>query len=243
MRTTLEICCGNWESVCAAVQGGADRIELCSALPLGGITPTIGLLKQVKETFPTLPTHVLIRPREGDFVYTPEEIRAMLTDIHLCRQAGAQGIVSGALLPSGEIDVPATRLLIEAAQACSFTFHRAFDHTNDLPVALETLINLGCTRLLTSGGASTAWQGMEKLSQLVKQAAGRLIVMAGAGISPTNARTIVKETGVTEIHASCTVKQRSSNDQAPSLGKADEGTIWVTQAQRVKELKNAIIDI
>ena len=146
--------------------------------------------------------HVLIRPREGDFVYDEAEAETMLGDIRLAHQLGADGVVIGALTRDGDIDMPLCSRLIDAAQDMQVTFHRAFDHARDPFQALEDIIALGCTRLLTSGQAPTAETGIPLLRQLVLQANGRIIIMPGAGVSPTNARCILDATGATEIHGS-----------------------------------------
>ncbi len=198
---TLEVCAGDLASAQAAAQGGAHRIELCSALELDGLTPSPALIEAARR-IEGLRLHILIRPREGDFVYSEAETNTMLRDIRLARQLGADGVVIGALTPEGDIDLPSCRRLIEAAQGLPVTFHRAFDRARHPLQALEDIIALGCTRLLTSGQASTAEAGIPLLRQLVLQARGRLIVMPGAGVTPANARLILDATGATEIHGS-----------------------------------------
>ncbi len=197
----LEVCAGDLASAHAAAQGGAQRIELCSSLELDGLTPspdTIAAARRIEG----LKLHVLIRPRAGDFVYDNADTGTMLRDICLARQLGADGVVIGALTPEGDIDIPRCRLLVEAAQGMQVTFHRAFDHARHPLRALEDIISLGCTRLLTSGQAPTAEAGIPLLRQLVLQADGRIIIMPGAGITPANARLILDQTGATEIHGS-----------------------------------------
>jgi copper homeostasis protein len=196
----LEICCGDLESVRAAIEGGAHRVELCSALELDGLTPS-------KETVESamrmgIPVHVLIRVREGDFVYNEEELCRMQHDIRLAKECGAAGVVVGALTADGSIDIEAMRFLLDEADGLSITFHRAFDVCKNTSRALEQIISLGCHRLLTSGQAPMAEQGIPLLKQLVEQAAGRIIIMPGAGVNPQNASKILAETGATEIHGS-----------------------------------------
>lgn len=198
---TLEICAGDLASALAAAQGGAQRIELCSALQLDGLTPSTETIETARR-IEGLKLHVLIRPREGDFVYDEAEAKTMLRDIHLTHRLGADGVVIGALTSDGDIDIPLCRRLIDAAQDMQVTFHRAFDHARDPYQALENIIALGCTRILTSGQAPTAEAGIPLLRQLVLQANGRIIIMPGAGITPTNARCILDATGATEIHGS-----------------------------------------
>ena len=204
MKRLLEVCCGSLASVWAAAEGGAERIELCSALSLDGLTPSVGALRLVRERFPALRIHVLIRPREGDFVYTPQEQQAMLLDVEAALP-WADGIVSGALTPQGDVDMVATGLLVKACQGLPFTFHRAFDRCREPLVALEQLIHLGCRRVLTSGQAPTAAEGIALLRRLNDLSGGRIIVMPGGGVNAVNARQILQLTGCTEIHGSCSI--------------------------------------
>lgn len=197
----LEVCCGDLESALAAARGGAQRVELCSALSADGLTPSLGLIEAVRR-IPDLRLHVLIRPREGDFVYTDEEFLVMEEDIRKARLAGADGVVIGALTADGDIDVEHCRPLVIAAEGMQVTFHRAFDQCRDPQNALEQIIDMGCTRLLTSGQAHSAQAGIPLLKELVRQAGHRLIILPGAGVNEHNARTILDSTGATEIHGS-----------------------------------------
>lgn len=200
-KPLLEICAGDIESVHAASAGGADRVELCSALGEGGVTPSVGFIRQALRV-PGLKVHVLIRPRGGDFLYTPEEIDAMVEDIRVCREAGVNGVVIGALTPDGDIDIPACRRMMDAAAGMSVTFHRAFDLCRNADEALDKIIELGCDRILTSGQAASALEGIPLLKHLSGRAAGRLIILAGGGVSPENAVEILEKSGINEIHAS-----------------------------------------
>ena len=196
----LEVCCGNLDSVHAAVKGGAPRIELCSALELDGLTPSWEDLRTARALYPHLTIHVLIRPRPGDFCYSPAELQQMAADIRTALSLGADGIVIGCLTPSGDVDVPAMQILM--ADARNVTFHRAFDVCR-LPFdALEAIIGLGCSRLLTSGQAPTVTEGTDMVRALREQAAGRIGLLPGCGVTPRNARRILELTGCTEIHAS-----------------------------------------
>lgn len=206
----LEVCCGSWQSAVAAVEGGAERIELCQALSLDGLTPSLGLLRRLRERFPDLRIHVLIRAREGNFVYDKDEVSIMEEDIRAAVRAGASAIVCGALTADGEIDTTAMRRWIAAANGLPITFHRAFDMVKDPQRALEQLIDMGVKRVLTTGGllpggtvARTAEEGIPALQALVKQAAGRIIIMPGCGVNSLNARRIIEETRAREIHGSC----------------------------------------
>lgn len=197
----LEVCCGDLQSVLAAKAGGAQRIELCSALSEGGLTPSLGLIEEVVASgIPAV--HVLIRPRKGDFLYSEDEIRMMVSDIRHAVRAGADGVVIGALTPDGDIDADACRRMIEAAEGASVTFHRAFDLCRDPEKALEDIIALGCDRILTSGLAPAAPEGIATLRHLNSLAAGRIIILAGGGITSSNAAAVLTGAGLTEIHAS-----------------------------------------
>ncbi len=201
MGHLFEVCTGSLQSVEAAVRGGAQRIELCAALSLDGLTPSMGMLQTVRSLFSTLTVHVLIRPREGDFVYSEKEVLAMQHDIHAMLPF-ADGFVCGTLTPDGGIDMPVMRQLIGAAEGRPVTFHRAFDRCRDPFEALEQIISLGCRRILSSGLQPTAEQGIPLLRQLCRQAGGRIIIMPGGGINEHNVRLIADQTGVAEIHGS-----------------------------------------
>lgn len=196
----LEICCGNLASVLAAKQAGAHRVELCSALEADGLTPSAGMIAMAVTT--GICVHVLIRPREGNFVYSEAEVGAMLLDIATARELGAKGVVIGALTPDNHIDIKTCERLVKAAEGLHITFHRAFDVVENPQEALEQIIALGCHHLLTSGQAPKAEDGIPLLQSLVQQAKGRISIMPGAGVSPENIAHILRETGATEIHGS-----------------------------------------
>ena len=200
----LEVCCGSLAAALAAVTGGAERIELCSALSLDGLTPSMGTLCELRRRFPDLRIHVLIRPREGDFVYSEDELRVMEQDIRFAVEAGATAIVGGALTAEGDLDVAATARLVKVSAGLPFTFHRAFDLIQDQASALRQLQSLGVARVLTSGGASTAEAGIPALRRLVQQ--GGVTILPGGGVNRHNAKRIIQETGATEIHGSCSIK-------------------------------------
>lgn len=212
MKRTLEVCCGSLQSVMNAVEGGAERIELCQALSLDGLTPSIGLLKTVRALYPTLKIHVLIRPREGNFVYTTKEVDVMVDDIRAALPY-ADGIVIGALTPQGGIDIAAMSRMMAAVRHSTpgtqipVTFHRAFDVCRDPLTALEQIIELGCRRLLTSGQQPRAADGIDLLRRLRDLADERLIIMPGGGVNASNARQIVDDVQTTEIHGSCSDSQ------------------------------------
>jgi len=197
----LEVCATSVGSARAAERGGADRIELCSNLAVGGLTPDPALLASVLEAI-SIPVHVLIRPRAGDFVYTPAEFERMCREIEQAKSAGAAGVVIGILLPDGRIDVPRTRTLAQIARPLRVTFHRAFDETPDLFEALEDVIRGGADILLTSGGAPDIVSGSAAISRLRTQAGARLQIMAGGGLNVGNLADFVRSTGVLCLHGS-----------------------------------------
>jgi copper homeostasis protein len=181
-RPVLEICAETLESCMAARDGGADRIELCSSLSVGGLTPSHGLLCNALEQS-ELPVHVLVRPRAGNFVHSAAEFQIMVGDVEHAKALGAKGCVIGLLLPDGTVDVERTTKLVALAGPLEVTFHRAFDHTPDLSAALEQIIACGCQRLLTSGGQPGASEGAPALAKLVDQATGRIRIAAGGGVT------------------------------------------------------------
>jgi copper homeostasis protein len=197
----LEIAANSIASALAAQEGGAGRVELCTALELGGLTPSYAQIALAREKL-TIPLYVLIRPRAGDFLYSDLEVETMLRDIEACAEAGCDGVVLGVLDADGHVDMPRCRSLIAAAGSMGMTFHRAFDVTRDPLAALEDLIALGYERLLTSGGQASAILGAELIRQLVKLADGRIVVMPGAGIDAGNIGELMAMTGASEFHAS-----------------------------------------
>ncbi|MBO0938759.1 copper homeostasis protein CutC [Fibrella sp. HMF5335] len=196
----LEICAYSVADCLAAQRAGAHRIELCSGRAEGGITPSIGLIRQARAAT-TLPIRVMVRPRGGDFVYDEAELAVMEADIAAARDAGADGLVFGVLLPDGRVDAHATRRLIQLASPLPVTFHRAFDLTRDPHEALDVLLSLGIQSVLTSGQQAQAEAGITLLEALVKQSAGRIEIMAGSGVKPENAR-LLANTGVSHLHMS-----------------------------------------
>jgi copper homeostasis protein len=197
--TLVEAAVENLEAALAAERAGADRLELCVNLDDGGTTPSTGLAAAVIDAT-KLPVFVLIRPRTGDFVYSDEEIDLMIREVETAGIIGVAGIVTGALRSDHTVDVVQTRALIEAAAGLPVTFHRAFDSTIDTPDALEQLIDLGVTRVLTSGGAPTALEGADVIAALVNQARDRISIVAGGGIREHNVSDVISRTGVREVH-------------------------------------------
>ena len=198
-KVVVEVCVDSVASALAAERGGAARVELCSSLIEGGITPSAGLIEMTRASV-SLALHVMIRPRGGDFCYDLHEFEIMRRDLALTKQLGADGVVFGILNVEGNVDVSRTRELVELARPLAVTFHRAFDMTSDLSHALDDVCAAGADRLLTSGGEPTSLQGQDKILQLVQQAQSRITIMPGSGIKPENARNLIEHTGVTEIH-------------------------------------------
>ena len=198
----IEICAPGIHSAENAKKGGAARIELCENLHIGGTTPTMEDVRHCVEHL-GLRTHVLIRPRGGDFCYTNSEFAQIIDDIFRCKDAGAQCVVVGVLTDNGLVDVKRTTAAVKAAHGMEVTFHRAFDRVADPHRALEEIIDCGCQRVLTSGCQPTAVEGIRALQKLVEQAGNRIKIMAGSGVTPQNANLIIGQTGVAEIHASC----------------------------------------
>ncbi len=195
----FEICVDSTEAVRAAHEAGADRVELCSALVEGGLTPTVGAIRLAK-AFSELRVHVMIRPRGGDFLYSDDEIEQMLLDIAVAKAEGAHAVVFGLLLPDGTIDVEKTKRLIDAARPMQVTFHRAFDLAADPVASLEALADLHVERVLTSGQEENAMKGLPLICDLIRRADGRIIVMPGGGITVGNARLIARQSGCREMH-------------------------------------------
>ncbi len=226
----FEVCANSVESCLAAQEGGAHRVELCAGIPEGGTTPSYGEIAIAREML-GIKLHVIIRPRGGDFLYSPTEVRTMLKDIKMARTLGVDGVVLGCLTRQGNIDMPLMYDLMEVAKGMSVTFHRAFDVCRDPVEALEQIITLGCNRLLTSGQQPTAEQGIATLKALQEQAAGRITLLAGCGINENNIAHIAQETGITEFHFSARTKQESlmqHRNTAVSMG----GTVTIDEYQR-----------
>ena len=209
----IEVCCPDLASVKRAIEGGADRIELCTALELDGLTPTREEIRQAVSMCHAngVKVHVLVRSREGNFVYNESEVRQMSDEIVMSLEEGADGIVIGALTEDGALDIPTCQKWIAVAKEwqkeqgraeLGITFHRAFDVCNNPMQALEEIISMGCNRLLTSGQEPSAVKGIPMLKKLVEASEGRLCILAGAGVSAENYMQIVEEAGVTEVHGS-----------------------------------------
>ena len=241
---TLEICVDDIAGVDAAVSGGADRLELCAALTLGGLTPTPSLIAAARDL--PIPVHMLVRPREGGFRYTARESALIAADIAAAAEAGLAGVVIGASATDHTLDSPLLADLVGHARICgaargaplSVTLHRAFDLCPDLPAALDTAIALGFDRILTSGGAAKAIDGLAMLTTLHRAAAGRIVILPGSGIDASNATRFL-DAGLQELHASCGTTRPSTG-----VGDSRERQFGftapnrrVTDPGRVRDLK------
>lgn len=237
----VEACVDSIESALAAGRGGAHRIELCANLIEGGTTPSAGTLAVCRARL-DIGIFVLVRPRGGDFLYSAAELAVMLEDIRRAKQVGAQGIVTGVLSADGEIDADRTRELIAAARPLHVTFHRAFDVSRDPSRALETLVALGVERVLTSGQAATAPEGAETIARLVHQAAGRIGILPGGGVTADNAPALVRATGVIEVHLTGAVPHQSAmtfRAPAVTLGNAAPRSEYewnLTDAEQIRRV-------
>jgi len=196
----LEISVETAEAAAAAERGGAQRIELCAKLRLGGLTPSEGLMQMARAKV-AVPIFAMIRPRAGDFTYSAEELAQMRGEIDTAKQLGMDGIVLGLLTRDRSVDVERTRQLVKAAQPLPVTFHRAFDDAANLDAALEDVIATGAGRILTSGGSPSAPAGIEKLARLVVAAKNRILMLPGGGINASNALDIARQTGAQELHS------------------------------------------
>lgn len=237
----VEICASSIQSALNAQEAGASRIELCSELGVGGITPSHGMLVRVREKL-TIPIHVLIRTRSGNFLYSDEEFETMLADIEFCKQIGCDGIVSGVLLPDFRIDLNRTKELIEKSKPMNFTFHRAFDWVPNPKEALQELKEIQVNRILTSGQEISAEKGIDCLVDLKELAGKDLTIMPGGGINPDNVQ-LFQEKGFEEIHASASGIYSESELPKISMNSAkflDESKVYVSDLHLIRTLLNKI---
>jgi copper homeostasis protein len=206
----LEIACFNFESAVIAEQNRADRIELCENYNEGGITPRHDLIRKVKEVL-QIPVNVIIRPRGGNFIYSDQEFESMKQDIQVCHQLKIDGVVFGMLQPDGAIDLDRCRELVRISKPMSLTFHRAFDETPDPFLSMESLVESGFDRILTSGHQSTALKGIDLIQQLVEKSNGRIVLMPGGGVRSENISELLKS-GALEFHSAALINNRQTAD-------------------------------
>lgn len=235
-RLLLEIAAGSLESALAAQAGGADRVELCGSLEGGGVTPSFGTIATARDRL-RIPLYVLIRPRAGDFAYSPAELESMHRDVETCVRLGCDGVVIGALDAQGAVDVAGCRALAAAAGDLDISFHRAFDLVADRARALEDAIAIGCSRILTSGGADSAEQGASVIVADIAHAAGRIAVMPGAGLNPANIAAVARATGARELHG-------SAREFTPGIGSGGPVGLprghWRSSEALVRSLRQAL---
>jgi copper homeostasis protein len=241
MKYIIEIATADFITTKAAVEGGADRIELCAALTEGGTTPSQGMIRRCREAF-SVSLFPIIRPRGGDFLYSDDEYEIMLKDVLLCKQSSCDGVVIGLLRSNGDIDLSRTARLVEAAYPMEVTFHRAFDRCRDPLAALEELISIGCQRILTSGQQPSAPDGMELIAQLVTAASHRIVIMPGSGVRKENIRSLAENSGATEFHSSLRGKARSKMEFIhPSFAASEESyTNPSIDPEEVRALRKAL---
>ena len=229
---SLEVCVESATGLLTC-EGRADRIELCSALALGGLTPGPGLIRQAQSS--TVPVHVLIRPRPGNFTYDHHDLTAAIKDICFVRQCGLAGVVIGAAR-DGRLDLPAIRNMMDAANGLHVTLHRVVDVLPDRLLVIDQAFALGVGRILTSGGAERAPDGIAQLLEMQRTAAGQIEIMAGSGITATNVAQIAKSTGITSFHASCMSALENGDDQ-DGFGFGQQR---VTDKRKIEDMRAAL---
>ncbi len=230
----IEICANSYQSAINAEKAGANRIELCSELAVGGITPSYGLLKKVVENL-TIPIHVLVRPRSGDFTYSDDEFQILKEDILICKELGVLGIVSGVLHIDNSIDIERTKELVEIAKPMNFTFHRAFDWVLNPIDEIKNLEAIGIVRILTSGQETSAEKGLNNLIEFQK-ATSKITIMPGGGINKNNIK-LFQENGLKEVHLSATSQTKTIEKPAISMNSNthfDETQVAVSNIEHIK---------
>ena len=234
----LEICVESLDRAVAAERGGAQRVELCSDLSSGGITPSAGLMETARRHV-KIPIHVLIRPRAGDFLYSDVELEIMERDIRAAKKLGMDGIVLGLLDEKKQVDVERTAKLVKLAAPLPVTFHRAFDLCKDMALSLEAVIKTGSKRILTSGGKASVAEGLARLAKLVEGAGSRIVVMPGGGIGPGNVQRIVRKTAASEVHTSLGMSNAATNGtgtRAAAKSRNGDSSEFEQKVRRVREL-------
>ena len=237
----IEIATSDFSTTKSAVEGGADRIELCANLAEGGTTASYGQIKKCREVF-NVSLYPIIRPRGGDFLYTDEEFEIMLQDVKLCKEFNCDGIIIGLLNADGTIDIKRTAKLIESAYPLEVTFHRAFDRCSNPFEAIEQLIEIGCERILTSGQKPNAIDGMELIAELNRVADHRIIIMPGSGVRKENIKMFAEKTDCLEFHSSLRGKTRSKMEFIhPAFADSEESYMNnFIDPDDVRDLRNAL---
>ena len=241
----IEIAANSLQSALNAQKAGASRIELCASLEIGGITPSAGLIRQVKSAL-EIPIFVLIRPRSGDFIYSKEEVKIMVDDILFCKEIGVSGVVIGALTQEGLIDVDIIQTLKSHSENLDVTFHRAFDISYDPIKSMQTLIDLKINRILTSGQKNNVIDGRFLIKKLVSESKGKITIMPGCGVNENNILQLASFTGAKEFHASLKKKVKSSSTHfnrevnLSTGGDLDENDYYESDFNRIQRLVNNI---
>ncbi len=241
-RFALEICVESVDHAVAAARGGAHRIELCSDLSSGGITPSVGLMQTARRHV-HVPIHVLVRPRAGDFCYSDYEFEIMRNDIHAAKQHGMDGVVLGILQESTQVDIERTKTLVELARPLPVTFHRAFDVSGNLDLSLEAVIQTGACRILTSGGQPRATDGLSTLARLVQAAKGRILLMPCGDINSNNVVQIVQTTLAQEFHTSAGSSQSSSVGKGNTLSHGEDAAASSLQSTLFEQKVAALVSL
>lgn len=243
-KYTLECCVDSTASAICAKKGGADRLELCSNLVIGGTTPTLPLYRQIREAA-DIRIHILIRPRFGDFLYTEPEKELIIKEIEMFREAGAEGIVIGCLKPDGTLDCEAMKQFIDCAGTMSVTLHRAFDMCRNPFQTLQDAISLGIDTILTSGCQSSCIKGIDLLRQLQHESGDKITILAGAGVDEKAVRLLLAETDITAFHMSGKkiIKSRMqfiNPDVSMGIPGMSEYEIWETDSQAVANVRSLL---
>jgi copper homeostasis protein len=239
MNYRLEICAFNLASALVAQQAGADRIEFCAGPEEGGTTPSAGAIRTAREKL-RIALYPIIRPRGGDFLYSDEEFRSMIRDIEYCKQIGCNGVVFGILAADGSVDKARCARLVEVAYPLGVTFHRAFDWSANPFEAMETIISIGCERILTSGQRPRAIEGVELLDQLVREADDRIVIMPGSGVRAANIAELAGKTGASEFHTSARVLQASAMEYVNAAMKESQDSV-MADGDEILKIKEQLV--
>ena len=241
VKYIIEIATSDFLTTRSAVEGGADRIELCANLAEGGTTPSYGHIKKCREDF-SVSIYPIIRTRGGDFLYNAEEFEIMLQDVKLCKQLGCDGVVIGLLNKDGSVDITRTSVLVKAAYPLGVTFHRAFDRCRDPFEAMEQLIEIGCERILTSGQKPLATDAVKLIAQLNRAAKDRIIIMPGSGVRKENIKMLAEQTGCVEFHSSLRHRGKSNMEFIhPDFAQSEESYMNNTiDPEEVRNLRGAL---
>jgi copper homeostasis protein len=238
MNYRLEICAFNLSAALIAQRAGADRVELCAGPEEGGVTPSAGLIRTARESL-QIALYPIIRPREGDFLYSEAEFRIMLRDVDYCKQLGCNGVVIGLLRADGSIDQQRTARLVETAYPLGVTFHRAFDRAANPFEAMEDIIRTGCERILTSGQRPVAMEGATLLNELIREADDRIVIMPGSGVRSANIAELAQKTGAVEFHTSARTLQASGMEFVNGPMQ-EEQLVTMADEEEIRKIKEQL---